>query len=163
MKTHLNHHALVPLLTLLLLAFNGCSRYAPGTKMSGDLVPFVMKCATKLGAHPHTKRLPKFETEWRFKRVPLKMGSANYVQDLIAISGDHLKEVGAFLKQAFGEIDPALGSRPVGPVKGTDGLLQGIYSRKQTGTTLSFETLTTRTFGVTTTTTLITVMGSPRT
>lgn len=162
MKTHPTHYALVPLLTLLLLAFDGCSRYDSGTKMSGDLVPFVLKCATKLGAHPQTKRLPKFETEWTFKSVPLKMGSANDEQDLIAISGNHLKEVAAFLKQAFGAIDSTLGSRPLGPVKGTDGLLQGIYSRKQTGTTLSFETLTTRTFGVTTTTTLITVMGSPR-
>jgi hypothetical protein len=160
MKIRMNYHKTAALLPALLLALAGCSRYSPGTKMSGDLVPFVMKCATDLGAHPLTNNLPAMQAQWTFKSIPLKIGPTEHVQDLIAIQGNHLDEVQAFLKRAFGEINPALGSRPLSPVKGADSL-QAIYSPKQIGATLSCSTLTIRPLGMTTTTTMIQIIGSP--
>jgi hypothetical protein len=129
--------------------------------MSGDLVPFVLNCAAKLGARPRTNDLPHLQAEWLFKTTPLKIGTVEQVQDVIVLTGDHLDEVQAFLKQAFGEPDLALGSRPLSSVKGSNAR-QGIYSLKQIGAALTFGEFTIRPLGVQSTTTMITIMGSPR-
>ena len=112
-----------------LLVLLGCSKGASGAKMSGDLVPFVLKCAATRGASPTTNSVVTLQAEWTHQGSPL--------EDIIAVSGDHFDEVQAFLKQAFGEPDRALGSIPVSSVGGSS-TRQGVYSGRQIGVGLNF-------------------------
>jgi hypothetical protein len=96
-----------------------------------------------------------------FKSTPLKIGTVEQVEDVIVLAGDHLDDVQAFLKQAFGEPDHTLGSHSLATV-GNSGARQGVYGPRQIGATLSFGTITIRPLGVESTTTMITIIGSAK-
>jgi hypothetical protein len=72
--------------------------------MSGDLVPFVLKCVTGRGASPIATTFPEVQAQWACESKP----SA----DNIIVSGHRFAEILVFLKQAFGEPDRCLDSQP---------------------------------------------------
>jgi hypothetical protein len=92
--------------------------------MSGDLVPFVLKCVTARGASPITNGLPELQAQWICQSEP--------TGDTVIISGSRFDEVQAFLKTAFGEPDRSLGSSPVSSAGGFE-RRQAIYSVNRIG------------------------------
>ena len=89
----------------------GCGKWGdpvPGMKMSGDLVPFVLECATLRGGHPATNALASVNAQWTVQ--------SNLVQHVIFVHGDHFDEIESMLTQMFGAPDKARGSSPAARV-----------------------------------------------
>ncbi len=142
----------------LLLGLAGCSRTTAGTWMSGDLAPFVLRCATTLGANPRTNHIPRLECKWAFTTMPARFAEAGSVWDTILVAGDHFKDLQGFLKQAFGNPDPALGSHFVSAAEGSYAR-EVTYSVKQIGVWLTCGLLIIRTPGSSSTNTVIYLSG----
>ncbi len=108
----------------------GCSKSGnltlSGTKGSGDLVPLVLQCTTNRGGRLPSITPPRIQAEWTHQSRPM--------QDIILIPGDHFSEVQAFLRQAYGEPDPKLGSPPVRAVGNGQSVT---YSPQQIGVVLN--------------------------
>jgi hypothetical protein len=116
---------------LLLALAVGCSKWGdpvPGTKGSGDLVAFVLKCASNRGGHPVTGNIPSIQAEWTLQ--------ANLVEDMIFVPGDHIDGIQSFLTRAFGKLDPGKGSLVLTTNKW--GVRSGDYSVQQTGVSLQY-------------------------
>jgi hypothetical protein len=107
----------------------GCSKQSgftlPGPKSSGNLVPFVMRCATARGAYATTNLLPVINVEWMY------MWKENV--DTIVMAGDHFSEIQKFLEQAYGVPDTHLGSSAAAPIRASRFLG---YSPQQIGVRL---------------------------
>jgi hypothetical protein len=116
---------------IVLVLMVGCSKWGDpvaGTKGSGDLVAFVLQCATGRGGLPATNDLPTIQAEWTVK--------ANLVEDVIFVPGDHYDEIQAFLTRAFGELDRSKGSFTV--TTNSSGIRSGFYHLQQAGLGLQF-------------------------
>jgi len=108
----------------LLCVLVGCSKPNVGNNMTGDLVPFVLKCVTARGASPITNGLPELQAHWVFQSESWR--------DVIIISGSRFDEVQAFFKQAFGEPDRSLVS-PLGASAGGGELRKALYGVNRIG------------------------------
>jgi len=108
----------------------GCSKGGnltlSGTKASGDLAPLILQCATNRGGRLPTITPPSIQAEWTHQSRPM--------QDIILVPGDRFSEVLAFLRQAYGEPDPKLGSSALRPVGSGQSVT---YSPQQTGVVLN--------------------------
>jgi hypothetical protein len=112
--------------SFLAALLGGCSKQSgytfPSSKTSGNLVPFVMRCATARGADATTNILPVIHGEWTY------MWQEKF--DTIAMAGDHFSEIQKFLEQAYGVPDTHLGSKAAAPMR--EGRFLG-YSPQQIG------------------------------
>jgi hypothetical protein len=112
------------LVSLLLFVLVGCSKTGVSKNMTGDLVPFVLKCVTARGASPITNGLPELQAQWVCQSEP--------TADVVIISGSRFDEVQAFLKRAFGEPDRSLVS-PSDPSAGGRDLRKALYGVNRIG------------------------------
>ena len=123
---HLMRIIMIPFLAGLL---GGCSKQSapslPGTKTSGDLVPFVMRCATRRGAYVTTNTLPVIQASW--------IQGSKEDKDIIFVDGDHFSEVQKFLERAYGAPNIGLNSATFGRLRANRLL---IYNLPQVGVVL---------------------------
>jgi len=96
----------------------------PGIKGSGNLVQWMMQCATNRGGHLTTNVLPVIEANW--------VHHSRENQDLVVVEGDHFTEVQKSLELAYGSPDNEIRS-PTPPERSPS----LIYTPKQIGVVLS--------------------------
>ena len=118
--------------SIALLSIVGCGKWGvpvPGTKMSGDLVAFVLQCSSARGGHPDTNGLRNLDTTWTVQ--------SNLVQHRIFVHGDHFDEIESMLSKMFGTPDKARGSSPATRI-GNYATRSGWYGIGQTEIGIAF-------------------------